>query len=262
MSNIAVKDMIGRTINVPPLAQRIVSLVPSLTELLYDLKLNDRVVGITKFCVKPEKWFKTKTRIGGTKMVDHEKIRLLRPDLIIANKEENSREDILLLSREYPVWVSDVRTTLHAFDAMIAIGRMTGSISECLKLGIKYGEDIIRLSKKKLKQYDVAYLIWRDPWMAVGSDTYIDSLMALYNLRNVCSHMPRYPEVALEDLALLKPRLVLLPSEPYPFREKDVREIKYHLPDAKVMLVDGEMFSWYGSRQVHFFRYFKTLDLG
>jgi len=120
----------GRKVDAPVHPQRIISLVPSQTELLFDLGLGDRVVGITKFCVHPEVWFRTKPRVGGTKKVDLEKVRKLEPDLIIGNKEENERADIDALAAEFPVWMSDVRHLESALDMIHRIGMITGTVDQ------------------------------------------------------------------------------------------------------------------------------------
>ncbi|HET6996848.1 MAG TPA: helical backbone metal receptor, partial [Chitinophagaceae bacterium] len=127
-------DQTGRKITLDKIPQRIISLVPSQTELLYSLGLNEQVVGITKFCVHPEEWFHSKTRIGGTKELKPDIIHQLKPDLIITNKEENVREQVEELAELYPLWVSDVNDVSSAFEMINQVGLMTGRQEEAAKL--------------------------------------------------------------------------------------------------------------------------------
>lgn len=238
-------------------AQKIVSVVPSQTELLYDLGLDEAVIGITKFCVHPEKWFRTKTRVGGTKTLNIEKIKDLQPDLIIANKEENTKEQIETLQTFTTVYVSDIKTVGDALQMIRAIGGLTGKESKA--------EEIIHDIQNKFEQLgkglkkDVAYFIWRNPYMAAGNDTFIHDMITRIGWRNIYEGTPRYPEVDLADLKNRNPDLVLLSSEPYPFGQKHIDELQEYLPDTKIVLADGEMFSWYGSRMLHAPGYFKSL---
>ncbi len=243
-----VTDMMGRSVEVPEKAQRIVSLVPSQTELLADLGLEDEVVGITKFCVHPEKWFRSKARIGGTKSVHTDRVAALKPDLIIANKEENDKAQIEALECLAPVWVSDIRTLSEALEMIRSIGTFCGKATEgnLIAETVADGFGALENSVKRT----AAYGIWRAPWMWAGSDTFINDLMQRCGLVNVL-HDTRYPEVSLQALAALQPDVVLLSSEPYPFKDAHITEVQSILPEAKVALVDGEMFSWYGSRLLH-----------
>ncbi|WP_256004807.1 ABC transporter substrate-binding protein [Pedobacter deserti] len=245
-------DQMGRevSVNFPP--RRIVSLVPSQTELLFDLGLNEEVVGLTKFCIHPIDKFAARTKVGGTKTLHIDRIRDLKPDLIIGNKEENQQDQIELLEREFPVWMSDIYTLGDAISMIRDIGAMVNRSPEASYLThlIRAGfDDLQRLAEQRGPTKRVAYLIWKDPYMAAARDTFIDHLLGLNGFANVFRDL-RYPEVTLEKLSDLQPDLVFLSSEPYPFKEKHVLEIGRALPDAKVMLVDGEMFSWYGSRLV------------
>jgi len=245
-------------LKVPPV--RIVSLVPSQTELLYDLGLGNRVVGITKFCVHPDEWFRTKARIGGTKDVNMEMVMSLRPDLIIANKEENVREQVETLRTIAPVWVSDVNDLASALDMIGRIGELTRT-AKCAQSIVStvekaFGQLTLPFSEKR-----TVYLIWRKPYMAAGGDTFISDILSRCGLRNsITDH--RYPEIAMERLQSLNPEVVLLSSEPYPFKERHLDEMKAILPDAKVLLVDGEMFSWYGSRMMQAPAYLHKLITG
>lgn len=240
----------------PP--SRIVTLVPSQTELLYDLGLTEQVVGITKFCVHPQKWFRTKTRIGGTKTLNIEKIESLQPDLIIANKEENVREQVEELAKGFPVWVSDVNTLADAYAMIKAIGALTGKRPEAERLTAGIQKKINTLQSPTTK-FRTAYLIWKDPFMTVGGDTFINDMMTKAGFENVFAGKQRYPVVTINDLLIANCRLLLLSSEPYPFRQKHIDELEQHLPHTKIVLVDGEMFSWYGSRLLKAPAYFQSL---
>ncbi|HRD54476.1 MAG TPA: helical backbone metal receptor [Flavobacteriales bacterium] len=252
-------DQMLRTVEVPDRPQRIISLVPSQTELLHDLGLDERVVGITKFCVHPETWFKTKHRVGGTKKVDLEKVRALKPDLIIGNKEENDRKDILALEQEYPVWMSDVRTLSDAMDMITSLGAITGTEDKAARImsGIAQG---FRALHPLEETRTVAYFIWREPFMVAGHGTFVNDMLLRLGLTNVFDEGDaRYPEITAQELAEADPDIILLASEPYPFAEKHILEINMICPGTPVRLVDGEMFSWYGSRLLRAPAYFQGL---
>lgn len=241
----------------PP--RRIISLVPSQTELLFDLGLDEEIAGITKFCVHPEEKWRTKTRVGGTKKVDIEKIALLRPNLIIGNKEENDRAQIEELSRHYPVWMSDVTSLDDAFNMMKSIGGITGRPENAGQLVEKIKSAFLSPAMLQQKLVSAAYFIWYRPWMVAAGDTFINSMLLAAGFRNVFSHKTRYPEISLEELETLKPQVILLSSEPYPFKEKHIQEIKRQLPETVIWLADGELFSWYGSRMLLAPAYFTNL---
>ena len=240
----------------PP--QRIVSLVPSQTELLYDLGLEEKVVGITKFCVHPEHWLASKTIVGGTKNFHIEVIRKLRPDLIIGNKEENYAEGIAALRDCAPVWMSDV---IEFEDAI----KMIHSVSFLTDTETRGNEIMDKIRKafddwRPVKKIKTLYLMWRNPWMGAAKKTFIHALMEKAGLSNVLDHYERYPEISADLLKELAPSLVVLSTEPFPFSQNHVHEIKAILPDARVEIVDGEMFSWYGSRLALVPGYFSSLS--
>jgi len=251
-------DMIGRTIQLDHPPMRIVSLVPSQTELLYDLGLSDEVAGITKFCVHPHDWFRHKRRVGGTKQVDLELVRSLRPDLILANKEENEREQIEQLAASCPMWVSDIKTLADAFVMIRNIGVMTGMMNNAMAIEKDIKAGFAELTKSRLP-LKVLYLIWRGPYMAAGGDTFIHDMITRIGWENVLSKTNRYPNITDADIVTLNPDLILLSSEPYPFKENHIHELEAVVPRAKIVLVDGEMFSWYGSRIVKATQYFGGL---
>ena len=249
--------------NIPPLNfKRIVSLVPSLTELLSDLNLNEEVVGITKFCVHPDNWFRAKTRVGGTKSVNIEIIHRLQPDLILANKEENTKEQVEELAKHYNVLLTDINNLDSALMSILAIGKLVGRIEDSIQIVKSIRNRFNHLNdkfqnKKKLK---AAYLIWQKPYMAAGDDTYINDMMHYCGLRNIFSDIKRYPETTLNEIGERGCEIILLSSEPYPFKEKHVNEIKNLLPGVKTVLVDGKMFSWYGSRLLKAANYFELFN--
>jgi ABC-type Fe3+-hydroxamate transport system substrate-binding protein len=250
-------DQLNRkvTINYPP--KRIISIVPSQTELLFELGLTEEVIGITKFCVHPAAQFKSKIKVGGTKKLDIGLIRSLKPDLIIGNKEENTKENIELLSSEFPVWMSDVNNLDDAMKSIGQIAELVDREPEAAYLNhlINAGfTDLQTLALQLGIDKKVAYLIWKDPYMLAGRGTFINDILMKIGLTNIIKQS-RYPEIDMNELAALKPELVFLSSEPYPFREKHVEDLKLILPEAEIMLVDGEMFSWYGSRLVKAVQY-------
>ena len=250
-------DMTGREVEVSLSPQRIVSLVPSQTELLHYLGLQDEVIGITKFCVHPEKWFRDKKRVGGTKSLHLDIIKGLRPDLILAIKEENNQEQIEELAKTFPVWVSDVRTIDDALCMMRNVGVLTGTMNNAIEL-----ERVLKAGYKQLGKNSapkkVAYFIWRDPWMSVGGDTFISDMIVRMGWENVMGNKFRYPHLSIDDIAALDVDMILLSSEPFPFKEEHIAEIKSALPHAEVKLVDGEMFSWYGSRMLYAVDYLRN----
>ena len=252
-------DQLNRQVEVVSFPKRIISLVPSQTELLFYLGLRDEVVGITKFCVHPEEWFRSKTRIGGTKNLDLLKIRRLQPDLIIANKEENTKEEIEELAAEFPVWISDVNHLEDALTMIDAIGTITGRQQDAGTLTRLIQEKFATLTTPGHRP-KTAYLIWKDPFMTIGGDTFISDMLVRAGYENIFARETRYPETTPEKLKAFNCDLILLPSEPFPFKQIHAKEIMKSVPDAKVLLVDGEMFSWYGSHLLQAPEYFTQLQ--
>jgi ABC-type Fe3+-hydroxamate transport system substrate-binding protein len=241
--------------------------VPSQTELLYDLGLREEVKAITKFCIYPIDWYKNKIRIGGTKSLKIDIIKKINPDLIIANKEENVKGQVEELAKTFDVYVTVVNNLHDALEMIKNIGALTGKTAKAGAIATKIEKAFKKLSeairtKRKIK---ASYLIWKNPYMAVGGNTFINDMMQYCGLENIFANVERYPEISLEDLKSSEPgkrkcELVLLSSEPYPFKEKHLFEIKSELPFIKIMLVDGEMFSWYGSRLLKAGEYFKIFQ--
>lgn len=235
---------------------RIISLVPSQTELLHYLGLYEQVVGITRFCIRPKEWHASKPRVGGAKDVNLDKVRSLRPDLIIANREENVKEQIEALAADFQVHVTDVNDLPSALSMITEIGTLTGALAAASAL-----EDEMTSAFDAMDPFPpltAAYAIWNDPLMLAGNDTFIHDMMQRAGLTNVVSS-PRYPVTSIDAVRELSPQLLLLSSEPFPFRQKHLSQFHAALPETEVMLVDGEMFSWYGPRMLQFPGYINNL---
>lgn len=255
---LSVTDQMGRRVVVPFPPQRIISLVPSQTELLFDLGLGERVVGVTKFCIHPPEARQSAAIIGGTKNFDFEKIEALQPDLIIGNKEENYQEGIQQLAARHPVWMSDMDTLTGALNMMQQVGLITGRQEAATALVTAIDTSFVGLPAQP-KLTPAAYFIWRKPYMVAASGTFINDMLARAGFQNVFGHLGRYPEITPEQLQQAAPEQILLSSEPYPFGEKHVAEFQAICPGATIRIVDGELFSWYGSRLQYSAAYFREL---
>jgi ABC-type Fe3+-hydroxamate transport system substrate-binding protein len=253
------KDQTAREVNFPKIPSRIISVVPSQTELLFDLGLNEKIVGITKFCVHPEKLVKSKTKIGGTKNLSLEKIRSLQPDLILANKEENKRSEIEELMKDFPVWISDVKTLEDALNMIESVGEITGKQPVAKNISETIAKNFSNLKSQITSLKSAVYFIWNKPMMTVGSDTFISHMMERCGFKNVFGDRKRYPEITEDELSDASPQIILLSSEPFPFRQKHVEYFQNICPNAKTLLADGQMFSWYGSRLRYAPKYFEEL---
>lgn len=251
-------DQLGNLIELKETPSRIISLVPSQTELLYDLGLDNQVIGITKFCIHPEIWFLNKTRVGGTKKLHLDKIQELEPDLIIANKEENEKAQIEELQKHFSVWISDITTLDDALSMINSLGEITYTEEKATEIitQIKSGFSELKPLSPRLS---AAYLIWQNPFMTIGKDTFIHQMMEKCGLQNCFANDERYPEISIDNIKSADPDLLLLSSEPFPFKENHCQELQQELPNTKVVLVDGEMFSWYGSRLTKAPSYFARL---
>lgn len=191
--------------------------------------------------------------------MDIEKIRLLKPDLIIGNKEENEKEQILALQKEFNVWMSDIYTLNDAYKMILDIGEIVNKKGESEQL-----VNSIKSSFESIRKYNktVLYLIWKDPFMAAGKATFIGDMLGQINLMNVLYDSElRYPELTIEQIQQLNPEVLFLSTEPFPFKDKHINELYALLPNAKIKLVDGELFSWYGSRLLKSAEYFNNLEL-
>lgn len=249
-------DQMGRCVLVPKQPKRIISLVPSQTELLYDLGLRDELVGLTKFCIHPKGLKKEKTIVGGTKTYKLDVIRSLKPDLIIGNKEENDQQAIEVLADNYPVWMSDIADLSDAKEMITQIGGLVDKQKEAQVYLSQIEAAFNQLSPNRNER--VVYLIWHEPTMSAGTETFIADMLRYCGFKNLIVKA-RYPELSQKELKELAPDRLLLSSEPFPFKEKHIKYYQQLLPNTKVQLVDGEMFSWYGSRLLKATSYFKTL---
>ncbi|PZX53371.1 helical backbone metal receptor [Algoriphagus chordae] len=248
-------DQLKRSISLPAPPQRIISLVPSQTELLVDLGLEDRIVGVTKFCVHPVGLRKAKTIVGGTKNYRMDVIESLQPDLIIGNKEENEQSGIEYLMKKYPVWMSDIYTLEDSLEMISSLGRMLGAKVKAEQIINQLRSDFAFPLHQK---GTAVYLIWKDPIMVAGADTFINKMMGFAGFDNLIQSS-RYPQLSNEELIELAPEFLLLSSEPYPFKDTHIQDFQSVLPKAKIKLVDGEIFSWYGSRLLRAKEYCDTL---
>jgi ABC-type Fe3+-hydroxamate transport system substrate-binding protein len=253
-------DMLGRAVVLPSLPQRIISLVPSQTETLYDLGVGERVVGCTKFCVHPEGVRQRSVVVGGTKQVHMDRIDALQPDLILGNKEENERDMIDTLAKRYPVWMSDIYTLSDALYMIRALGELTGTSMAATEIADRIARSFSAWrSHVNVCRRRVLYIIWHKPWMAVGKNTFIHTMLEEAGYENALQEQMRYPELTTQAIQSYAPDIILLSSEPYPFKERHCRALAKELKHTAVALVDGELFSWYGSRLLHAVPYFERL---
>lgn len=251
------KDQMMREVRISHPPSRIVCLVPSITELLYDLGLEKQIAGITRFCVHPAHLLTQKVIIGGTKMVKLDVVKNLQPDLIVANKEENLKSDIDSMASEFPVWMSDISDLDGSIEMIAELGKITDTVTASTSLIGEIKKGFSALNHFKGKR--ALYLIWRKPYMAAGNGTFIHDLMMRCGLQNAAEHLERYPELSAAEIEELNPDYIFLSSEPYPFKEKHVLEIEKISPHSTIVPVDGEYFSWYGSRLAKAPAYFNSL---
>ena len=256
MSDSALRDAAG-TLHAPATGDaRIVSLVPSITELLFELGVGDRVVGRTPFCVHPREGVAKVPRVGGTKTPRPDRIRALEPTHVILNVDENRREDADALAEfvpnvivTHPLGPRDNPALFRLIGGIFSSGDATRRLCGAFEQAIA----ALECAARGLPERRVLYLIWRDPWMTVSRDTYVSRTLALVNFRTA-GHDPcrRYPELALTGELLDAVDLVLLSSEPFPFKERHIAEIRAHAGARcpSIRLFDGEMASWYGSRAI------------
>jgi iron complex transport system substrate-binding protein len=259
-------DQLGNSHTFESVPKRIISLVPSQTELLFDLGLEENLVGITKFCIHPYHLKSTKKIIGGTKKVHYEKIKLLQPDIIIANKEENTEEIVEELRKICPVWVTNVLTIDDSLQMISDFGQLFNKRTEAQKWidKIQFALTDFQNFIKDKEEQKVAYFIWANPYMVAGGDNFINEMLKLNKFVNIYDNHPkyegRYPEIVIQKMRIQgDPDLILLSSEPFPFKDEHAFELGRFTHHAKTVFVDGEMFSWYGSRMAKAFDYFKKL---
>ena len=259
-----IKDQLGREITLKTQPKRIVSLVPSQTELLCDLNLENELVGITKFCVHPYHLKSTKTIVGGTKKVNFNKIKALNPDFILCNKEENTFEMIATLEKIAPTYISEVNTLEDALDLIKNLGEVLDrkAISQDLFEKIHFKLTDFKEFIKTKSTRKVAYFIWAKPWMVAANHTFINEMLLLNKFENIYQNRSRYPEVDISKIRYEgDPEIIILSSEPFPFKDEHALEISTYTNRSITVFADGEMFSWFGSRLLKSFDYFKKLHL-
>ncbi len=255
------KDQLNRTITFKQTPKRIVSLVPSQTELIVDLGLEDSLIGVTKFCVHPKHLRQQKTIVGGTKQVNIDKIKALKPDVILCNKEENAKAMITDLEQIAPVHLSDIYTIDDSLELINSYGKLFDKTLEAKQMvnAIQDKHHCFKTSIEGRSKLKVAYFIWKNPWMVAANHNFIHSMLQLNNFENVFQNLTRYPEIKLSELKEAQLDVILLSSEPFPFKPKDVEALALEFPNTTIKIVDGEAFSWYGSRLLKAFDYFKVL---
>jgi len=248
-------DHLGRTVvySFPP--KRIISLCPGITDTLFALQLEDEIVGRTRFCIYPEDKVKNVPTVAGTKDIKLDAIHAVKPDLIIVEKEENTEEIVKILEKFYPVFVAEVQSVDDAYRMILDLGDVTDRKSEAEKLQEKIQNQFQLLPKANGKR--AAYVIWKKPYMVVGKDTYIQTVLEKIGFVNpFTTYEGRYPTVSEEDFLNANLDYILLASEPYPFKEKHQAEFLKFSPSAQVLNIDGEMF-WYGPKMLEAVAYFK-----
>lgn len=243
---------------------KIISLVPSITQLLFDIGLENSIVGRTKFCIHPKEKINAIPTVGGTKNIDLQKINLLQPDIIFATKEENEKDQIVALKKDYKVIVFDIKNLEDNYKMIEKIGKLTSTENKAQEIikQTKQNFEVLKTTPSPSPSLSLSlYLIWRKPYMTIGKDTFIHAMLEEIGLKNMFAHQTRYPIIQnLQTTYFEKCNLVLLSSEPYPFTEKHIKEIQDLLPNAKILLVDGEYFSWYGSKIMEAPTYFQQLN--
>ncbi len=239
----------------PP--QKIISTVPSITELLFSLQLQQKVVAITKFCILPNSWFTTKPIIGGTKNLNIEVIKALQPDLVIANKEENIQSQIETIASFTNVHVTDVFDIKSALQMVQTVAQLTHTTTKGNEIITNISNTLHNLKPLPNKP-KAAYLIWQNPFMTIGNDTFIHQMLQHIGVVNVFGHLTRYPTINIQQLQQAQCDFIFLSSEPFPFAQKHIDALQQHLPNTKIVLVNGQMFSWYGSRLLHFANYYNN----
>jgi len=287
-------DALGRAVQIPYALQRLVSLVPSITEVLFSFGRGQQVVGITDYCTEPAEAVATKTKIGGTKNPDIATILALRPDLVFAVAEENRRQDIAQLAAVgVPVYVFAPRTVHDGIDLLWRVADLVDCRSEVMgqmqTIEQKYVETVALVARHQ--RVRVFCPIWKDPYMTINEDTYVHDVLRVCGGDNIFAHRQRrfplaadlgqqpettgersterdrrYPRITLEEMAALHPEVILLPDEPYVFSEADVADFMPFpevpaVRDGRIFLIDGKMVSWYGPRIGHSLQTLRALLL-
>ncbi|WP_296315454.1 ABC transporter substrate-binding protein [Winogradskyella sp. UBA3174] len=256
------KDQLNREIQLKKTPKRIVSLVPSQTELLVDLGLEESVVGVTKFCTHPKHLRMSKTVIGGTKQIKLQKIIDLQPDIILCNKEENTKEIIEVLEGVAPIHISDIYNLEDCFELIKMYGELfkVENSASIIISNIQNEREQFQDEIKNQPKPKVSYFIWKKPWMVAASNTFIDVMLAEAGFVNAFKEELRYPEISLDNSTLNQSDIIFLSSEPFPFKDIHIPELEDRFSKKIIKIVDGELFSWYGSRLQKSYGYFKTLQ--
>ncbi|HYE91646.1 MAG TPA: cobalamin-binding protein [Terriglobales bacterium] len=251
------RDATGVALETAAPRRRIVSLIPSTTEILCEFGLADALVGVTAYCREPAAITRTKTRVGGEKDPDLDRIRALAPDLVIANVEENVAAHVeTLRAWGVPVWVTYPRTVDEALVMIRELGEVTGAREPAARLLGELAPLLarVRATVASRPAVPVFYPIWRTPWMTIGPDTYVHDVLRVCGAANVFGDATaRYPEVTLDEVAARRPAVILLPDEPFRFRAVHRRDFEPYrdvpaVRDGRMPLVDGKPFTWHGPR--------------
>ncbi|WP_296384893.1 helical backbone metal receptor [Winogradskyella sp.] len=254
-------DQLNRELQLNKTPKRIISLVPSQTELLVDLDLEDSIVGVTKFCIHPMHLRMSKAVVGGTKQINIDKIKALRPDIILCNKEENTKAIIDELEKIAPIHISDIYNLKESYELIKMYGEIfkVEEKASSIIFNIQNERKQFQSKIKKKQQFKVAYFIWKKPWMVAASDTFIDVMINEAGFQNAFKDEKRYPEIDLDNSKLKEADLIFLSSEPFPFKDEHILKLKSQFPEKTIKIVDGELFSWYGSRLLKSFKCFEKL---
>ena len=254
-----VEDALGKQFDSDSRYRRIVSLVPSQTEYIINLigdNTTYKVLCRTKFCIHPSNKVSDITIVGGTKQIHINKIKALNPDIVICNKEENTQEIVKEIEPHFQVFTTEIISIDSALDYMMRIAKLLDLADNGNKINTQIKQAII--GYQPIEQKKAIYLIWKNPYMAAGGDTFIDKMMYAAGFNNVLHDQMRYPSVTIDEIKALRPNVIFLSSEPYPFEDKHLSE--FDKLDITTCVVDGEMFSWYGTRMLKSWKYFKKLS--
>src|SRR5690625_675706 len=235
-----ITDHLGRTVEYSYPPKRIISIVPGITDNLYSLNLENEIVGRTRYCIYPKDKVQQAKTIGGTKRVKADQIRELEPDLIIAEKEENTKEIVEILEKEFPVYVCELQSVQDTYKIIKDLGEVTDREPEAEKLQAEIKAAFNSLPSGQGKKF--AYVIWQNPYMVAGANTYITSLMEKMEFVNAFSEYEgRYPTVTEDDFRNTELDYIFLATEPFPFQEKHIKEFSEQYPEVTVMSLDGEI---------------------
>jgi len=255
-----IKDQIERTIEITKPPERILSLVPSITELLLELGLERKMAGRTRFCIHPADKVRSIPVIGGVMGLNQHEIEKISPDLILAAKEENAKNEILNLSRRYPVWVSDVHDLEGALEMIGSIGKLCNREEQARNMVDRIKQAFDGLKHIPAGVIRAVYLVWNDPLYTINHTTFIHDMLSRCGIENVFADKKEaYPIISEKEIRERKPDFIFLPSEPYHFKETHQQKYAEAFPQAEIKRVDGEYFTWYGSHLIQAPSYFKQL---